>query len=83
MAENGYPALSMRSVADRVGLTATAIYHYFDGKDELVTRVVQSGYHRFGEYLSQAAEQHQVESLERLLASSRSKSRCWSFDRIT
>ena len=68
VAEDGYPALSMRSVADRVGLTATAIYHYFDGKDALVTRVVQSGYHRFGEYLSQAADQHPVGSLERLLA---------------
>ena len=51
-----------------VGLTATAIYHYFDSKDELVTRVVQSGYHRFGEYLSQAADHHPVGSLERLLA---------------
>ena len=68
VAEDGYPALSMRSVADRVGLTATAIYHYFDGKDELVTRVVQSGYRRFGEYLSEAGDQHPVGSLERLLA---------------
>ncbi len=68
VAEGGYPALSMRSVADRVGLTATAIYHYFDSKDELVTRMVQSGYHRFGEYLSQAADRHPVGSLERLLA---------------
>ncbi len=68
VAEGGYPTLSMRSVADRVGLTATAIYHYFDSKDELVTRVVQSGYHRFGEYFSQAADQHPVGSLERLLA---------------
>ena len=51
LAEGGLPALSMRVVAERVGLSATAIYHYFDGKDDLVSSVVRGGYQRFGVYL--------------------------------
>ena len=70
MAEGGYAALSMRSVAERVGLSATAIYRYFAGKEDLVGRVVRSGYRRFGEYLTEAAEHHPAGSLERLFAMS-------------
>ena len=68
VAEGGSAALSMRTVAERVGLSATAIYRYFDGKDDLVGRVVRGGYQRFGEYLSEAAERHPKGSLERLFA---------------
>ena len=70
MAEGGYSAVSMRSVAERVGLSATAIYRYFAGKEDLVGRVVRSGYRRFGEYLTEAAEHHPAGSLERLFAMS-------------
>ena len=41
LAEGGVGALSMRSLAERVGVSATAIYHHFDGKDALVAQVVQ------------------------------------------
>ena len=65
LAEGGLPALSMRVVAERVGLSATAIYHYFDGKDDLVSSVVRGGYQRFGVYLHEVMEQHPAGSLER------------------
>ena len=68
LAEGGVPALSMRVVAERVGLSATAIYHYFDGKDDLLGRVVRGGYQRFGEYLNEAMEKHPAGSLERVFA---------------
>lgn len=68
VAENGSSALAMRTVAERVGLSATAIYRYFDGKDDLLGRVVRLGYERFGQYLTEAAEQHPAGSLERLFA---------------
>ena len=68
LAEGGLPALSMRVVAERVGLSATAIYHYFDGKDDLVSRVVRGGYHRFGEYLNEAMQRQPPGSIERILA---------------
>jgi AcrR family transcriptional regulator len=68
IAEGGLSALSMRIVADQVGLSATAIYRYFDGKDDLVGRVVRTGYQRFGQYVTEAAEKHPEGSLERLFA---------------
>ncbi len=66
LAVGGLDALSMRSVAERVGVSATAIYHYFANKDELIRRVVEHGFRRFGTYLEQAAEQHPKGSLERV-----------------
>lgn len=35
----GHPALNMRGLARKVGVTATAIYHYFAGKEELVLQL--------------------------------------------
>jgi len=68
LAAGGMEALSMRTVAERVGLSATAIYHHFEGKEQLVRRVVESSYLRFGEYLQEAADGEPVGSLDRLLA---------------
>lgn len=66
MAEGGIDALSMRVVAERVGVSATAIYHYFDNKDALVRRIVEHAFHRFGEYLAQAAAAYPRGSFERV-----------------
>ncbi len=68
LAEGGVKALSMRVVADRVGLSATALYHYFESKDALVGRVVERGFRRFGEYLQEAVDREREGSLERLIA---------------
>ncbi len=68
LAEKGLQGLSMRTVAERVGVSATAIYHYFENKDALVASVVQGGFHRFGEYIEQAMAPHPKGSLERVRA---------------
>jgi AcrR family transcriptional regulator len=36
---SGHPALNMRALARKAGVTATAIYHYFAGKEELVLQL--------------------------------------------
>ncbi len=36
---SGHPALNMRALARQVGVTATAIYHYFASKEELVLQL--------------------------------------------
>lgn len=56
LAEDGFDALSMRAVAARVGLSATALYNYFDNKQALVDRVVARGFRRFESYLWAALE---------------------------
>jgi AcrR family transcriptional regulator len=68
LAEGGVAGLSMRQIADRVGVTATAIYHYFDGKQDIVNRVVLSAFERFGSYLKDAMKSHPKGSVERLHA---------------
>lgn len=39
--ERGFAATSLQDVADQVGLTRTAIYHYFDSKDALLQELVR------------------------------------------
>ena len=47
----GLSALSMRKVAERVGVSATALYRHFDDKESLLVAVVQAGFERFTSYL--------------------------------
>ncbi len=68
LASGGIGAVSMRAVASRVGLSATALYHYFDNKEALVDRVVQHGFQRSEEYLRRAIEALPHGSLERVTA---------------
>ncbi len=68
LAEGGLPALSMRAVASRVGVSATAIYNYFENKEDLVRRVVTRGFERFAGYLREAIVALPVGSRERLRA---------------
>jgi AcrR family transcriptional regulator len=68
IAESGIEGLSMRAVAERVGVSATAIYHYFQNKQDLVDRVVRLGFDRFSEYLEAAASDYPRGSAERVKA---------------
>lgn len=68
LATRGVEGLSMRHVAEQVGVSATAIYHYFNGKQDLVNRVVLSAFERFGTYLRQAMWEHPHGSVERIVA---------------
>lgn len=68
LAEEGAEALSMRAVAGRVGISATAIYHYFENKRDLVDRVVYRAYRHLQEYGRKQAEAVPRGSLERLRA---------------
>ena len=68
LAEGGLDALSMRAVAARVGLSATALYNYFDNKQALVDRVVARGFRRFESYLWRAVDGVPAGGFERLRA---------------
>jgi AcrR family transcriptional regulator len=66
LAEGGPSALSMRAVASRVGISATAIYNYFENKQALVKRVVSLGFERFDRYLQESVVGKPEGSAERL-----------------
>lgn len=68
LAAGGLEALSMRAVAERVGVSATAIYHHFANKQALVDRVVHDAFERFGTEMTQAAARHPKGSLARVQA---------------
>jgi AcrR family transcriptional regulator len=68
LAEGGLDALSMRAVAAKVGLSATAIYHWFKGKEDLVDRVVLHGFKRSEAYMWKAIEHLPVGSMDRVSA---------------
>jgi AcrR family transcriptional regulator len=68
LAEGGRDALSMRAVASKVGLSATAIYHWFEGKEALVDRVVVHGFRRSEAYMWKAIESLPAGSMERVAA---------------
>src|ERR1043165_9620453 len=44
----------MRSVAKRVGVTATALYRHFDNKEDLVGELIAKAFETFGTYLYRA-----------------------------
>jgi AcrR family transcriptional regulator len=50
----GYQALTMRRLADAVGIRAPSIYKHFDGKDALEVGLVESGLFETGEALHRA-----------------------------
>lgn len=68
LAEGGLDALSMRAVAAQVGLSATAIYHWFEGKEDLVDRVVLHGFKRSEAYMWKAIEDLPAGSMDRVAA---------------
>lgn len=68
LAEGGIDALSMRAVAARVGVSATAIYNYFENKQALVDNVISIGFARFDKYLREAVADRPEGSAERLQA---------------
>lgn len=54
-AKEGVEGISMRRVADRVGVTAPAIYRHFDNKNALVQAVVDEGFELLESYLRDAS----------------------------
>lgn len=52
--KEGLAGFSMRTVADRVGLSATALYRHFDDKDALLASLLGEAFGTFGSYLGRA-----------------------------
>lgn len=54
--ERGPEAVTMRAVAERVGVTATALYRHFPDKDALLREVIGEGSRLLGSHLFRALE---------------------------
>jgi len=51
---DGADALSMRRMADELGITATALYRHYHGKDELLDAVADRGFEALAEAFREA-----------------------------
>lgn len=54
--KEGYDALSMRRLAQKLGVSATTIYRYYSGKDALYLNILIKGFEEFYEKLYTAYE---------------------------
>jgi len=54
-AENGYEEVSMRQIAKAAGCSATAIYLFFESKDDLLFTVVEDAFEQFVAAMDAAA----------------------------
>jgi len=68
IAAGGIEAMSMRAVAERVGVSATAIYHHYANKQALVDAVVRGAFERFGAEMQVAVDREPRGSLRRVRA---------------
>lgn len=87
LAEQGAPALSLRSVARDLGMAPSALYRYVKNRDELLTLLIVHAYENLGAALRQAADSQPGQAggrgrkslRERYLAAAR-QLRTWAFD---
>jgi AcrR family transcriptional regulator len=60
--DEGVQALTLRDVGSRLGVSRTALYRHFDGKEALLARVAAEGFKRFHQALAasvaRAAKRH-------------------------
>lgn len=69
MAQVGGAALSLRAIARELGMTAPALYRYFDSRDALITALIVDAYRSVGDALEAARKSKPAdEAGEQLLA---------------
>jgi AcrR family transcriptional regulator len=57
--QEGYPALTMRRIASKIGMTAPNIYNYYKSKDELYISLVIQGFEILQRELNSVYEAHE------------------------
>src|SRR5256885_11296861 len=68
-ASEGYDAVTMRKIADKIEYSATAIYQYFEDKDALVAELCRHDFRSFAAHFGRAAAVE--DPVERLCAAGR------------
>src|ERR1700710_2159557 len=73
--EDGWQALSMRKIADKIEYTAPIIYEYFANKEAILSELTRKGYIMLAAKLEEAKAKHRVpaKQLEAMWLA------CWNF----
>src|SRR5476651_772965 len=56
--EEGWPALSMRKIADKIEYTAPIIYEYYANKEAILLELTKKGYLLLAERMKEAGSRH-------------------------
>ena len=68
--QEGYPALTMRRIASKIGMTAPNIYNYYKSKDEIYISLVIQGFEILQRALMSVCNAHE-KPIERAAALAR------------
>lgn len=63
--EAGVEGLSLRKLADRVGVSRTAPYHHFKDKNELLCAIAEQGFHHWHKQAEASAENTKLSEREK------------------
>lgn len=58
--EEGWQALSMRKIADKIEYTAPIIYEYFSNKEAILEELTRKGYLYLAKEITEACNQHEL-----------------------
>ncbi len=72
IAADGAPALSLRAVARRIGMSPAGLYRYYDGRDALITDLLIDAYSDLAAAVEEATRPGAGDPLERLASGVRS-----------
>ena len=61
IAAEGIESLSLRRLADKIGVSRTAAYHYFDDKNDLLCAIASDGFRQWQQLLMQSEKENQTE----------------------
>lgn len=67
-AERGYGATSIRDIARRAGMSLSALYHYYPGKQDLLRAILDEGLHSYFTACADALAEAGDDPAERLVA---------------
>ncbi|CQR48705.1 MULTISPECIES: TetR/AcrR family transcriptional regulator [Haloferax] len=65
--ESGYNGISISRIADRVGISKSVIYHYYDNKESLLAELLDAVHRRFLAKIFEQEDTTPREELERFL----------------
>jgi AcrR family transcriptional regulator len=80
MAEEGTAAISLRSIARRMGVTAPALYHYYADRDALITALIADAYNDLANTLEGARDDVPADNYARRIYDAALAYRRWALD---
>lgn len=83
MAEEGTAALSLRSIARRMGVTAPALYRYYADRDALITALIADAYNDLANTLEQARDRAPAGNHAQRIYDTALAYRRWALDQPT